>query len=162
MVCSTIAHNKVGDCAISVEVAGPNLPSIYMVVPDTVHSLASHLINECIGRAGREGGFATLDIGKLIDLVVNPSSDLDQYRKRTSVLKLYVEYTDAVNVILSSFNYLPHSQRHKHSLQTAIARKLRPFNGGHACWCRQRRRDAPPCVRCCEEDISPESCHVPE
>lgn len=73
--------DTIGGCQISVEVAGPNLPQTYSLVPDTVHSLASHIINECVGRAGKVGGFATLDIGNLIDWVINPSSDLGRYRK---------------------------------------------------------------------------------
>ncbi len=43
--------------------------------------MASHLINECVGRAGREGGFGTMDIGKLIDFVIDPSQDLAEYRE---------------------------------------------------------------------------------
>lgn len=72
-----------GNCMVSVEVAGPHLPQTYTVVPDAVGSLAGHIINECVGRAGREGGFATMDIGELIDYVVDPSTELERYRKET-------------------------------------------------------------------------------
>ncbi|KAI4273236.1 MAG: hypothetical protein LQ337_004769, partial [Flavoplaca oasis] len=71
-----------GGCMISVEVAGPHPPQTYTLVPDTVRSIASHLINECVGRAGKVGGFATLDIGRLIDFVINPNMELDEYHTR--------------------------------------------------------------------------------
>ncbi|KAL8906118.1 MAG: hypothetical protein Q9207_002207 [Kuettlingeria erythrocarpa] len=61
------------------EVAGPHLPAAYEVIPDAIHSLASRLINECVGRAGREGGFGTMEIGRLIDFVIDPSKDLAEY-----------------------------------------------------------------------------------
>ena len=66
---------------ISVEIVGPHPPQTYTLVPDTVRSIASDLINECVGRAGKVGGFATLDIGRLIDFVINPNVELDEYRK---------------------------------------------------------------------------------
>ncbi len=66
---------------ISIEVAGPHIYQTYVLVPDAVHSLASHIINECIGRGRKVGGFATLDIGRLIDFVIDPSTDLQEYRK---------------------------------------------------------------------------------
>lgn len=66
---------------MSVEVAGPTLPDTFTLVPDTIQSMAAQLVNECVGRSGRQGGFATFGIGKLIDYVVDPSTDLEAYRK---------------------------------------------------------------------------------
>ncbi|KAL8841766.1 MAG: hypothetical protein Q9170_000799 [Blastenia crenularia] len=83
-----------GGCAVSVEVAGPNLPATYTVVPDTIRTLAGQIINECVGRASRVGGFATLDIEKLIDYVVDPSSDLDRYSSSTAFLTVSITATN--------------------------------------------------------------------
>ncbi|KAL8726628.1 MAG: hypothetical protein Q9166_006587 [cf. Caloplaca sp. 2 TL-2023] len=84
-----------GGCMVSIEVAGPHLPQTYALVPDTAYSLVSHIINECVGRAGRVGGFATLDIGKLIDFVINPSVDLEQYPPSSTFLTVSVTSTNA-------------------------------------------------------------------
>ena len=65
---------------VSVEIAGPHPPPTYAVVPDAVGSLASHIINECVGRAHGQGGFATMDIGRIVDYVVDPKKDLEEYR----------------------------------------------------------------------------------
>ncbi len=70
---------------ISVEVAGPQPYQTYTLVPNQVRSLASHIINECVGRAGKVGGFATLDIGRLIDFVIDPCADLAVYREPLSL-----------------------------------------------------------------------------
>ncbi|KAI4116792.1 MAG: hypothetical protein LQ338_007662 [Usnochroma carphineum] len=75
-------------------VTGPHLPATYVVVPDAIHSLANNVINECVGRAGRVGGFATMDIGKLIDFVVDPSSDLGQYPTSSTFLTVSVTSTN--------------------------------------------------------------------
>lgn len=66
---------------ISVEVAGPQPYQTYTLVPNQVRSLASHIINECVGRGGKVGGFATLDIGRLIEFVIDPCTDLAVYRE---------------------------------------------------------------------------------
>ncbi|KAL8704871.1 MAG: hypothetical protein Q9201_001987 [Fulgogasparrea decipioides] len=76
--------------SVEYEVAGPHLPQMYGVVPDTIASLAGNVINECVGRAGRVGGFATMDIGKLIDYVVNPSSALGYYPPSSAFLTVSV------------------------------------------------------------------------
>ncbi|KAL9004584.1 MAG: hypothetical protein Q9188_002593 [Gyalolechia gomerana] len=52
--------------------------------------MASDLVNECVGRAGGEGGFRTLDLGKLIDYVIDPSSDLDRYPSSAAFLTVGV------------------------------------------------------------------------
>ncbi|KAL8791183.1 MAG: hypothetical protein Q9213_000140, partial [Squamulea squamosa] len=78
-----------------VEVAGPHTYQTYVLVPDTVHSIASHLINECVGRAGKVGGFATLDIGRLIDFVIDPSTDLTVYPPSSTFLTVSVTATSA-------------------------------------------------------------------
>ncbi|KAL8712854.1 MAG: hypothetical protein Q9220_003062 [cf. Caloplaca sp. 1 TL-2023] len=87
---------ETGNCMVSIELAGPHLPATYDIVPDTIQRLANHVINECVGRAGHEGGFATVDISKLIDYVVDPSSDVEHYRKfffPGSLTKLMSEIT---------------------------------------------------------------------
>ncbi|KAL8996660.1 MAG: hypothetical protein Q9169_003884 [Polycauliona sp. 2 TL-2023] len=96
-----------GGCAISIEVAGPPNPhQTYTLVPDAVRSLASHLINECVGRAGgRSGGFATMDLGRLIDFVVDPCADLDQYPSSSAFLTVSVTGSNFKNP--SPGNYDP-------------------------------------------------------
>lgn len=79
---------------MSIEVAGPILPATYSLVPDTIQSMANELVNGCVGRSGRQGGFATLDIGKLIDYIVDPSSDLEAYPASAAFLTVSVTTSD--------------------------------------------------------------------
>ncbi|KAI4288658.1 MAG: hypothetical protein L6R35_002076 [Caloplaca aegaea] len=94
-----------GGCLIAVEIAGPHLPVTYTAVPDAIQSLASHVVNECVGRARRVGGFATMDIARLIDFVVDSSVDLDEYPPSSTFLTVSVTSKD-LN-ILSPGNYDP-------------------------------------------------------
>ncbi|CAO1602366.1 hypothetical protein XANCAGTX0491_005979 [Xanthoria calcicola] len=79
-----------GGCMISVEVAGPQPYQTYTLVPNQVRSLASHIINECVGRGGKVGGFATLDIGRLIEFVIDPCTDLAVYPPSSTFLTVSV------------------------------------------------------------------------
>ena len=65
---------KLGDCDISVEIAGLDMES-FSLRPDTVRELAGWVINRCVQGPGF-GGFATLGINNLINYVVNPATDL--------------------------------------------------------------------------------------
>ncbi|KAL8985580.1 MAG: hypothetical protein Q9177_004396 [Variospora cf. flavescens] len=94
-----------GGCVIAVEIAGPHLPVTYNAVPDAIQSLASHVVNECVGRARRVGGFATMDIARLIDFVVDSAVDLDEYPPSSTFLTVSV--TSKAFNILSPGNYDP-------------------------------------------------------
>ncbi|KAL8798690.1 MAG: hypothetical protein Q9200_007721 [Gallowayella weberi] len=95
-----------GGCMVSVEVAGPHLPQTYSLIPDVVQSLASHVINECVGKDGRSGGFATLDLGRLIDFVLNPSTAFPaNYPSSTTFLTVSITSSDKKNP--SPGNYDP-------------------------------------------------------
>ncbi|KAL8807065.1 MAG: hypothetical protein Q9182_000898 [Xanthomendoza sp. 2 TL-2023] len=78
---------------------------MYSFVPDAVQSLASHLVNDCVGRDGRSGGFATLDLEKLIDFVLNPSTDLENYPPSSTFLTVSITSSDKKNP--SPGNYDP-------------------------------------------------------
>lgn len=99
---------------IAVEIAGPHLPVTYTAVPDAIQSLASHVVNECVGRARRVGGFATMDIARLIDFVVDSSVDLDEYRKTATFFNV-ARFAPLVVLRLtfdSALVHLPHRQCH--------------------------------------------------
>ena len=70
---------------ISVEIAGPNLPETYTAAPDSIRSLTTEVINRCVTTGRGKGGFATMGIRTLVDYVVDPSSNLETYRKESSI-----------------------------------------------------------------------------
>ena len=74
---------RAGNCKIWIEIAGPTSPAIYEAVPNEVRGMAAWLIDQCVGGSGRGyGGFATKDIGKLIDYVTEPDTKISEtYRK---------------------------------------------------------------------------------
>lgn len=125
---------------ISVEVTGPHLPATYIAVPNAIRSVASHVVNECAGRAGRLGGFATMDIRRLIEFVVDPFVDLDQYRRTGKILFTLppLKCGPVDQALRMTFNsalvFLPHRERHFRGSQCPVAGQLRPHHRRHACW----------------------------
>ena len=60
---------------ISVEVAGPNRPLSYSVIPDDIRGMAQYVIQECVEYRGGIGGFSTLGLGNLVNYVVAHQAD---------------------------------------------------------------------------------------
>ena len=77
--------SRAGDCNIWIEIAGPTTPDIYMAVPNEIRGMAAWIIDQCVAGSGRGyGGFATKDIGKLLDYVTEPDVKISEtYRKCT-------------------------------------------------------------------------------
>ena len=66
---------------MSVEVAGPTLPTTMPVEPNTFRGMAGWVIEHCIQARGI-GGFVTNGFKRTVDFVTNPESDIEQlYRK---------------------------------------------------------------------------------
>lgn len=70
---------------VSVEIAGPTLPSTITASPNQIRGLAAWVSNECVSQGGKRGGFATLMIANLIRFAVNPAIDLLFFPLRKAV-----------------------------------------------------------------------------
>lgn len=109
---------------ISVEVAGPSPYQTYTLVPDTVRTLAAHIVNECVGRAGKVGGFATLDIGRLIDFVIDPCTDLAVYCEPLLLLPPPPpSFPLERNIVITMF-FVNHVQQHHQAPSSPSASRL--------------------------------------
>ena len=64
-------HLNLGECVVSVELAGPSLPAMYAVSPDTIRGMAGWVINKCVHDSGT-GGFVTHNIGAMLQFLSNP------------------------------------------------------------------------------------------
>lgn len=71
---------------IFVEIAGPSPPVSYLAIPDQIRGMVDGIIDGCVYNGHGIGGFATRDIGKLLDYVTEPDTDIHNlYRKNTSL-----------------------------------------------------------------------------
>lgn len=64
----TLYLPPVGDCAVSVESAGPNIPPILRMLPKNIRDTAAAVLHKCVQDSGL-GGFATYGIKDLVDQV---------------------------------------------------------------------------------------------
>lgn len=62
---------------ISVEVAGPAVPSTMNLIPNEIRGMAGWVIERCVIEGAGSGGFVTKDISNLIRVIVNPETNLD-------------------------------------------------------------------------------------
>ena len=70
-----MTHNQTGECYISVESAGPNIPPILWLIPGDVRLAATRVIQQCIGEE-HSGGFESLGYDNLLEWIFPPSGDV--------------------------------------------------------------------------------------
>ena len=63
-------NNVLGSCFISVEVGGPTFPDSISIVPNTLRSMASWVIDRCLITAGGMGGFVTHGFSNMVDYII--------------------------------------------------------------------------------------------
>lgn len=110
----SITKTQIGNCMVSVEIAGPSPPLTIVAIPNQVRGLAAWVANECVSRGGGHGGFATLMIGNLIGFALNPAISLFRDRLCKSAAPAmcrWRNYADSVDTITYS---ILHSVYHCH------------------------------------------------
>ena len=93
-----------GACAVSIEVAGPNLPSTITFIPNEIRGMIGWVISKCVLEGLGLGGFITKNISHLLDFINdNPTTHIRNYRKVTASLIIAGHCSNIPKATSSSF-----------------------------------------------------------
>lgn len=79
----------IDDCRVSVELAGPVEAKTYMAKPDDIRGVADWLVNQCVSTEGGIGGFVTKDIGKMVNFITAPRTNIYGPFRKVARLTLF-------------------------------------------------------------------------